>query len=217
MSGGTGVWVYCVWEALKSGGHFYLGGHLYLGAFVSGGHWYLGGYLCLGSLVSGDTCVWEHLCLGGHLTLGCIRIWGTLVSVDTCALGGTHSRQGMAAQQTSIPSPQGGLRFLLLRVQRQRPHLGQSTRSLLTAAPGGGPRAEDGFCGERLCVETSPSPPSTSPSVAPLEKAPPLFPRRKDVREVHEVLRFKVTSQPCQEVSGSMSIFSFNLKFRRWS
>ena len=37
------------------------------------------------------------------------------------------------------------------------------------------------------------------------------------MREVHEVLRFKVTSQPCREVSESMSIFSFELKFRRLS
>lgn len=167
--------------------------------------------MCLGAFVSGGT-----LNSGVHLYLGDTRVWGTLVSVDTCALGGTHSRQGMAAQQTSIPSPQRGL-LLPLCVQRQRPHLGQSARSLFNAVPGGGPKAEDGFCGERLCVETSPSPPSTSPSVAPLEKAPPPFPRRKNVREVHEVLRFKVTSQPCQEVSESMSIFSFELKFRRLS
>ena len=158
-----------------------------------GVHSYLGDPGVCGHSCLGDPGVCGHLCPGGYTQL---------------------ARHGSTANLRPQPP---GRPVLPLRVQRQRPHLGQPARSLLTAAPGGGPRAEDAFCGERLCVETPPSPLSTSPSAAPLEKAPPLFPRRKDVREVHEVLRFNVTSQPCQEVSESMSMFSIKLKFRRLS
>ena len=133
MSGGTGIWGHWCLEDTGIWGHWYLGalvsgGHLCLRALVSGGTLVSGSICVWGTLVSGGTFVsgvsgvWGHLCLGAfvsggtlnsgvHLYLGDTRVWGTLVSVDTCALGGTHSRQGMATQQTSIPSPQRGLRF----------------------------------------------------------------------------------------------------------
>ena len=182
-----------------------------------GVHSYLGDPGVCGHSCLGDPGVCGHSCLGdpgvcGHSCLGDPGVCGHSYLGDP-GVCGAH-RAGSAANLRPQPP---GRPVLPLRVQRQRPHLGQPARSLLTAAPGGGPRAEDAFRGERLCVETPPSPLSTSPSAAPLEKAPPLFPRRKDVREVHEVLRFNVTSQPCQEVSESMSMFSIKLKFRRLS
>lgn len=105
--------------ALVSGRHLSLGDTSIWGDTCVWGHWCLGdtcicGHFCLWTLVSGGTLnsgvhsylgdprVCGHLSLGGHLTWGCTRIWGTLVSVG-------HTEP--AVQQTSTPSPQGGLCF----------------------------------------------------------------------------------------------------------
>ena len=106
MSGGT----------LNSGVHSYLGDPRVCGHLSLGGHLTWGCTRIWGTLVCVDTRVWGTLvCVDtrvwGTLVSVDTRVWGTLVSVDTCALGGTHSWHGMAAQQTSVPSPQGGLCF----------------------------------------------------------------------------------------------------------
>lgn len=163
----------------------------------------------------GPSSLWTSVSGGTSSVPGVHSTWGTPVSVDTRSWGpwclwtpvpwGAH--RASSAWQCSKPSP--APREARASVSSCKDSASpQGSPPVMPLCPLGGPRAEDTFCG-RGCAET---PPHLCPHHRALEKAPPLFPRRKGAREksMRFSCGFKVTRQPCQEVSESMSIFSFN-------